>query len=129
GHAGRRSGRPSRRAKAARYAGEVSAAPQVRRRGLGGVGQRVAPSLGDAHRPRGPAYTLAYHHQGGGEIMRKIRGGIAAAALAVVALPSFAQVEMHGASQFNDDHAFTKALVRFQELVDKYSGKPGKWVL
>ena len=61
--------------------------------------------------------------------MRRIRGGIAAAALAVVALPSFAQVEMHGASQFNDDHAFTKALVRFQELVDKYSGKPGKWVL
>jgi tripartite ATP-independent transporter DctP family solute receptor len=40
-----------------------------------------------------------------------------------------AQLEMHGASQFNDDHAFTKALVRFQELVDKYSGKKGKWVL
>jgi tripartite ATP-independent transporter DctP family solute receptor len=40
-----------------------------------------------------------------------------------------AQVTMHGASQFNDDHAFTKALVRFQELVDKYSGKKTKWVL
>jgi tripartite ATP-independent transporter DctP family solute receptor len=40
-----------------------------------------------------------------------------------------AQVTMHGASQFNDDHAFTKALVRFQELVDKYSGKKAKWVL
>jgi TRAP-type transport system periplasmic protein len=36
---------------------------------------------------------------------------------------------MHGASQFNDDHAFTKALVRFQELVDKYSGKKSNWVL
>jgi tripartite ATP-independent transporter DctP family solute receptor len=36
---------------------------------------------------------------------------------------------MHGASQFNDDHAFTKALVRFQELVDKYSGKKTNWVL
>jgi tripartite ATP-independent transporter DctP family solute receptor len=36
---------------------------------------------------------------------------------------------MHGASQFNDDHAFTKALVRFQELVDKYSGKKTTWVL
>ena len=45
------------------------------------------------------------------------------AALAAVALPAFAQQTMHGASQFNDDHAFTKALVRFQELVDKYSGK------
>ena len=30
---------------------------------------------------------------------------------------------LHGASQFNDDHAFTKALVRFQELVDKYLGQ------
>jgi TRAP-type transport system periplasmic protein len=38
-------------------------------------------------------------------------------------------VTMHGASQFNDDHAFTKALVRFQELVDKYSGKKTNWVL
>ena len=36
---------------------------------------------------------------------------------------------LHGASQFNDDHAFTKALVRFQELVDKYSGKKNTWVL
>src|SRR4029450_12656688 len=51
------------------------------------------------------------------------------AALAALAAPSFAQVEMHGASQFNDDHAFTKALVRFQELVDKYSGTKSKWVL
>jgi tripartite ATP-independent transporter DctP family solute receptor len=40
-----------------------------------------------------------------------------------------AQQTMHGASQFNDDHAFTKALVRFQELVDKYSGKKTTWVL
>jgi tripartite ATP-independent transporter DctP family solute receptor len=40
-----------------------------------------------------------------------------------------AQGTMHGASQFNDDHAFTKALVRFQELVDKYSGKKTTWVL
>jgi tripartite ATP-independent transporter DctP family solute receptor len=36
---------------------------------------------------------------------------------------------LHGASQFNDDHAFTKALVRFQELVDKYSGTKTNWVL
>ena len=36
---------------------------------------------------------------------------------------------LHGASQFNDDHAFTKALVRFQELVEKYSGKKINWVL
>ena len=35
----------------------------------------------------------------------------------------------HGASQFNDDHAFTKALVKFEELVKKYSGKPVSFVL
>jgi tripartite ATP-independent transporter DctP family solute receptor len=35
----------------------------------------------------------------------------------------------HGASQFNDDHAFTKALVKFEELVKKYSGKPVTFVL
>jgi len=48
---------------------------------------------------------------------------------ALFSVNAAAQLEMHGASQFNDDHAFTKALVRFQELVDKYSGKKGKWVL
>jgi tripartite ATP-independent transporter DctP family solute receptor len=52
-----------------------------------------------------------------------------AAVLAALALPAHAQLTMHGASQFNDDHAFTKALVRFQELVDKYSGKKTTWVL
>jgi len=31
-------------------------------------------------------------------------------------------ITLHGAVQFNDDHAFTKALVRFQELVVKYYG-------
>src|SRR5436190_1863276 len=36
---------------------------------------------------------------------------------------------LHGASQFNDDHAFTKALVKFQELVGKYSGKKVEFVL
>jgi TRAP-type transport system periplasmic protein len=38
-------------------------------------------------------------------------------------------VVLHGAVQFNDDHAFTKALVRFQELVAKYYGKPIEFVL
>jgi len=35
----------------------------------------------------------------------------------------------HGASQFSDEHAFTKALVKFEELVKKYSGKPVSFVL
>jgi tripartite ATP-independent transporter DctP family solute receptor len=48
---------------------------------------------------------------------------------AFFALSANAQQTWHGASQFNDDHAFTKALVRFQELVAKYSGKPINFVM
>jgi len=40
-----------------------------------------------------------------------------------------AQVTLHGAVQFPDDHVFTRTLVRFQELTDKYSGKKTNWVL
>jgi TRAP-type transport system periplasmic protein len=44
--------------------------------------------------------------------------------------PAAAQtLTMHGASQFNDDHAFTKAMVKFEELVKKYYGKPVNFVL
>ena len=39
------------------------------------------------------------------------------------------EVTLHGAVQFPDEHVFTRALVRFQELVDKYSGKKTNWVL
>jgi tripartite ATP-independent transporter DctP family solute receptor len=44
-----------------------------------------------------------------------------AAVIAAFALPASAQT-LHGASQFNDDHAFTKAMVKFEELMKKYSG-------
>jgi TRAP-type transport system periplasmic protein len=57
---------------------------------------------------------------------------IAAALLAAgTSIPAAAQapITLHGASQFNDDHAFTKALVRFEELVKKYYGKPVNFVL
>jgi tripartite ATP-independent transporter DctP family solute receptor len=36
---------------------------------------------------------------------------------------------LHGASQFNDEHAFTKAMAKFEELVKKYYGKPVNFVL
>ena len=54
-----------------------------------------------------------------------------AAFAAAIALPASAQtvVTLNGASQFNDDHAFTKALVKFEELVKKYYGKPINFVL
>src|SRR6195256_3722439 len=40
-----------------------------------------------------------------------------------------APITLHGAVQFNDDHAFNRALVRFQELTLKYYGKPINFVL
>jgi tripartite ATP-independent transporter DctP family solute receptor len=33
-------------------------------------------------------------------------------------------ITLNGASQFNDDHAFNKTLLKFEELVKKYYGKP-----
>src|SRR5947209_3433597 len=48
----------------------------------------------------------------------------------LIAFPAAAgSITLHGASQFSDEHAFTKALVRFEELVKKYSGKPINFVL
>ena len=58
-------------------------------------------------------------------MMKKLALALAAAALS---LPAAAQT-WHGASQFNDDHAFTKALVKFEELVQKYSGKKVNFIL
>jgi tripartite ATP-independent transporter DctP family solute receptor len=53
-----------------------------------------------------------------------------AVAASVFSLQAFAQaVTLHGAVQFNDDHAFNKALLKFEELVKKYYGKPVNFVL
>jgi len=53
-----------------------------------------------------------------------------AAAAAAFALPAGAQtITLHGASQFSDEHAFTKAMVKFEELVKKHYGKPVNFVL
>jgi len=64
------------------------------------------------------------------------RAVLAASALALVlggmATAAHAQqqaITLHGASQFNDDHAFTKTMVKFEELVKKYYGKPVNFVL
>jgi tripartite ATP-independent transporter DctP family solute receptor len=54
-------------------------------------------------------------------------------ALALAALfsvgASAQTITLHGAVQFNDDHAFNKALLKFEELVKKYYGKPINFVL
>ena len=61
------------------------------------------------------------------------RGLLAVGALALFlgVAPAGAQqvITLNGAVQFNDDHAFTKSLVRFEELVKKYYGKPINFVL
>jgi tripartite ATP-independent transporter DctP family solute receptor len=55
---------------------------------------------------------------------------VGAAFALAFAVPAAAQtITLHGAVQFADDHAFTKALVRFEELVKKYYGKPVNFVL
>jgi len=54
---------------------------------------------------------------------------IVAIILLLIAVPAAAQLTLHGASQFSDEHAFTKAMVRFEELVKKYYGKPVSFVL
>jgi TRAP-type transport system periplasmic protein len=57
-------------------------------------------------------------------------GAVAAAAFSIASLPAMAQtITLHGASQFNDDHAFNKALLKFEELTKKYYGKPVNFVL
>lgn len=61
---------------------------------------------------------------------RALLGG-ALAAPAILSTPVRAQgiITLNGASQFNDDHAFTRAMVRFEELVKQYYGKPVNFVL
>jgi TRAP-type transport system periplasmic protein len=60
-----------------------------------------------------------------------LKGGLALSAGLVAApyVKAQAQIALQGASQFNDDHAFTKAMVKFEELVQKYYGKPVSFTL
>ena len=56
---------------------------------------------------------------------------LCAMAMSAFAATGFAQapITLHGAVQFADDHAFNRALLRFEELVKKYYGKPINFVL
>jgi tripartite ATP-independent transporter DctP family solute receptor len=62
---------------------------------------------------------------------RRLFSACAGLAALMLAGPVAAQpaITLHGASQFNDDHAFTKALAKFEELVKQYYGKPISFVL
>ena len=63
------------------------------------------------------------------EFLSTVAAGAAAAALPAASRAQAQTITLNGAVQFNDDHAFTKALVRFEELVKKYYGKPINFVL
>src|SRR6187401_3396747 len=56
---------------------------------------------------------------------------LAAACFAAFGTVASAQqpITLHGAVQFADDHAFNKSLLKFEELVKKYYGKPVNFVL
>lgn len=60
-----------------------------------------------------------------------LKSALLSAVLAWAAIGTAAAqtITLHGASQFGDEHAFTKAMVRFEELVKKYYGKPIEFVL
>src|SRR5215468_4619382 len=57
------------------------------------------------------------------------RGVAAAAALTALAAGAQQPITLHGAVQFNDGHAFNRALEKFQELTVQYYGKPINFVL
>ncbi len=65
-------------------------------------------------------------------MLRRTMVALAAGAALAVSAHAGAQAQtitLNGAVQFNDDHAFTRALVRFQDLVKQYYGKPIEFVL
>jgi tripartite ATP-independent transporter DctP family solute receptor len=66
-------------------------------------------------------------------VARFLRHGPLTLLLAAVALTAPVRADqpitLHGAVQFADEHAFNKALLKFEELTRKYYGKPINFVL
>ncbi|HEX7811564.1 MAG TPA: TRAP transporter substrate-binding protein [Burkholderiales bacterium] len=64
--------------------------------------------------------------------MKSCRLPAFATLIALLMLPAVVAAQtitLHGAVQFNDDHAFNKTLLKFEELTKKYYGKPVNFVL
>ena len=51
------------------------------------------------------------------KFLKPLLGVVLSSVMALSAHAQQAPITLHGASQFGDDHAFTKAMVRFEELV------------
>ena len=62
-------------------------------------------------------------------LVRSIARCAAIVGLAFSATALAQPITLHGAVQFNDGHAFNRALEKFQELTAKYYGKPINFVL
>ncbi len=65
---------------------------------------------------------------------RTVLAGLGATAVAIAAFPAMRRAEaqtltLNGAVQFNDEHAFNRALLKFEELVKQYYGKPIDFIL
>jgi TRAP-type transport system periplasmic protein len=65
---------------------------------------------------------------------RKFVAGLGVSTVAVGAgfpsiLKAQAPITLNGAVQFNDDHVFNRALVKFEELTKQYYGKPINFIL
>jgi TRAP-type transport system periplasmic protein len=63
------------------------------------------------------------------KFLKPLLGVVLSSVMAMSAQAQQAAITLHGASQFGDDHAFTKTMVKFEELVKKYYGKPVNFVL
>ncbi len=61
-------------------------------------------------------------------VIRVVLAAMFAAAITSTAVRA-ETITLHGAVQFNDEHAFNKTLLKFEELVKKYYGKPVNFVL
>src|SRR5215210_5261850 len=86
--------------------------------------------------PKGRQNPCCAHHDVtvGGDSMHAFVRALSRCLVAASLVLSFGAgaqqpVTLHGAVQFNDDHAFNKALLKFEELVKKYWGKPIDFVL
>ncbi len=53
------------------------------------------------------------------KFLKPLLGVVFSSVMALSAYAQQAPITLHGASQFGDDHAFTKAMVKFEELVKK----------
>ena len=63
---------------------------------------------------------------------RTLLGGVAAGATLLAAphvVRAQAAITLNGASQFNDEHVFTRTMARFADLVKQYYGRPVNFVM